>query len=178
MPAGWQRYMVDDEGKRLLTAAVSARMKELGRPDLDVQMRLLIQSQWRQLGASKVSAVYLPGKRDDDLMTPASIAVKQYVGAPGRDFEASVRAMVTDPVERFDTPIGPILRWVGQLRGKDEMSTINSRQVGYAIPLPGGNERRGLLFLAAVPFLDETDPRMVDALTELCDTIMETFRWR
>ncbi len=177
MPPGWQRYLVDDDGKRTFEARISARMKQLGRPDLDAQLRSLIEAQWRKLGATKVSAVYLPGHSEGAPMTPASIAVKQYVGAPGRDFEASVRALVSDPVERFDTPIGSILRWVGELRGKDQLSEVSSRQIGYGFPLPGESERRGLIFLAAVPYLADTDPLMVDALTEMCDTIMETFRW-
>lgn len=178
MPPGWDRYLVDEAGKQSFRAKISERMKELGRPDLDAQMRTLIENQWRRLGQTKVSALYLPGRRDDGVQMPASIAVKQYVGAPGRDFEASVRAMVSEPVVRVDTQIGPILRWVTEQRGRDELSEVNSRQIGYGFPLPGDGERRGMLFLAAVPFVTDTDPRLVDALTELCDSIMETFRWR
>lgn len=190
MPAGWQRYRVDDEGKRALTAQVSARMKALGRPDLDVEVRLLVAAQWRRLIETKVSAVYLPGPRDEGELTPASIAAIRHVAPKGKDFESSVRAMAGGPVERFETPAGLFLRWVAYGKGAGELESVKSRQIGYGMPLPAGRagagadagpegaERRGMIFLASIPYLPDTDPVMLEALTEMTDTIMETFRWR
>ncbi|GAB3603734.1 hypothetical protein [Microbacterium aureliae] len=177
MPPGWARYLVDDEGKQALIARTSARMRELSRPDLDAQARTLVEVQWRKLRAAGVTAVYLPGAADPVLPT-ASIAVRQHVAPAHIDFAGSLTAVTSAPVERFETQIGTVLRWVEEVRGEGEIAEIRSRQVGYGFPLPGPGERRGLVFLASTPYLDDTSADMVAALTERVDTIMETFRWR
>lgn len=176
MPPGWARYLVDDEGKRALLRQTSARMWELSRPDLDAQARTLVEGQWRKLIASGVTAVYLPVETTD-ILPPASIAVRQHSAQPGRTFEESIRAIAGAPVESFDTRIGRILRWRSEAQGAGDLSAIRTRQIGYGFALPG-SDRRGLVFVSAIPFPDGADPAMVEAMTELSDTIMETFRWR
>ncbi|WP_251451704.1 hypothetical protein [Microbacterium sp. Marseille-Q6648] len=177
MPPGWSRYLVDDEGKRALIAQISRRMRELSRPDLDAEARTLVEVQWRKLRSARITAIYLPGEGDEVLPT-ASIAVRQHAAPAGTDFAQSLRAVTSAPIETFDTPIGTVLRWVEETRGEGEIAEIRSRQIGYGFPLPGAGERRGLVFLAATPYLDDSSEDMVDALTERVDTIMETFRWR
>lgn len=177
MPPGWVRYLVDDEGKRALITQTSARMKDLSRPDLDAQARTLVEAQWRRLVQTGVTAVYLPVETTE-ILPPASIAVRQHVAPAGVSFEASLRTVAGSTLEAFDTRIGRILRWRSEAQGKGDLSSIRTRQIGYGIALPGGGDRRGLVFVAAIPFPDGADPVMVEAMTELSDTIMETFRWR
>lgn len=177
MPPGWSRYLADDEGKKALIAKTTARMKELGRPDLDAQARTLVEAQWRKLRATRVTAIYLPGDTSEPV-PPASIAVRQHVAGEGVDFHGSVRAMAGGAVESFDTPIGVISRWQSDTAGTGELAEVRSRQIGYAFAVPDADQRRGLIFLAAIPYPNDADPRMVTALTELMDTVMETFRWR
>lgn len=176
MPPGWARYLVDDEGKRALISQTSARMRDLSRPDLDAQARTLVEAQWRRLLRSGVTAVYLP-VQTTEVLPPASIAVRQHVAPAGMSFEASVRATADGTLEVFDTPLGRVLRWHSEARGKGDLAAIHTRQIGYGFGVPG-SDRRGLVFVAAIPFPDDAEPRMVEAMTELCDTIMETFRWR
>lgn len=176
MPPGWARYLIDDEGKRALIAQTSARMRELSRPDLDAQARTLVEAQWRRLVQTGVAAVYLPTSTNE-ILPPASIAVRQHSAKPGMDFEASVRSTAGVGVEVFETRIGRILRWRSEGQGTGDLSSVRTRSVGYAFAVPG-NDRRGLIFVAAIPFPDGADPQLVDAMTEMCDTIMETFRWR
>jgi hypothetical protein len=177
MPPGWSRYLVDDDGKRALIARTSERMRALSRPDLDAQARTLVEVQWRRLQRSGVTAVFLPGE-SDDVLPPSSIAVRQHVAPVGTAFADSVASFAAAALERFQTPIGPILRWVVDTPADGELSAIRSRNVGYGIPLPGEGQRRGLVFLVAIPYPQDADPRMVEAMTEAADTIMETFRWR
>ncbi|KRB38537.1 hypothetical protein [Microbacterium sp. Root180] len=176
MPPGWVRYLVDEEGKRALITQTSARMRELSRPDLDAQARTLVEAQWRRLVQTGVTAIYLPTS-SDEVLPPASIAVRQHVAKPGVDFDGSVRATAGAAVEAFDTRVGRILRWRSEAQGAGDLSSIRTRQVGYAFAMPG-HARRGLVFVAAIPFPDGADPAMIEAMTEMCDTIMETFRWR
>jgi len=178
MPPGWVRYLVDAEGKRALVARMTARMRELSRPDLDAQARTMIESYWRTLTKNRISAIYLPSDPSASGPMPLSIAVTQHMARPGTEFEASVRSFANAELESFDTRIGRIFRWVKDSRGADEFDGVRSRQIGYAFPLPGEGERRGVLFLSSVTYLDDTDPQLLALLTETSDTIMETFRWR
>jgi len=138
----------------------------------------MIERYWRSLTSGRISAIYLPSEPTEVGTLPLSIAVKQHMAPAGTEFEASVRTFAKSDLERFDTPIGVVFRWVKDLRGTDEMDGVWSRQIGYAFPLPGEGERRGVLFLSAVAFPSDTDPQVLALLTETSDTIMETFRWR
>lgn len=178
MPPGWRRVTVDDAGKKELIADVSARMRELGRPDLDAQARTLIEGQWRQLVLTKTNAVYLPGAQDEQTPLPLSIAVKQYSAPLASSFETSIRALAGTEVEEVHGPYGTILRWTKGQSGVDDLAEVRSQVVGYGFPLPGDNPQRGLLFLASIPYLVDTSAEMVEGLVALADTIMETFRWR
>lgn len=177
MPPGWVRYLVDADGKAALLAQATARMRQLSRPDYDAQMRSMVQSYWQTLARQRISAIYLPSETGDDAL-PLSIAVKQHAAPEGVAFEASLPALAKGPIERFDTPIGPVLRWQQDSRGRDEMAGVTSRQIGYGFPLPIPGDRRGMLFLASIAYPDDASPEAVALMTETADTIMETFRWR
>jgi hypothetical protein len=178
MPRGWVRYMIDEDGKRALTAQASARMRELSRPDLDAQARTMIASYWRTLVANRISAIYLPSDPGGGGV-PLSIAVKQHAAAEGAAFVDSLPALASGaPIEQFDTPIGVVLRWVKDTRGSGEFEGVLSRQIGYGFPLPAEGDRRGMVFLASIAHIDDSDPSNLELLTETSDTIMETFRWR
>lgn len=178
MPRGWVRYMVDDEGKRALVAQASARMRELSRPDLDAQARTMIENYWRTLTANRIAAIYLPSDPDGGGV-PLSIAVKQHAAAEGKVFADSLPALAAGAtIERFDTSIGVVHRWVKDSRGSGEFDGVMSRQIGYGFPLPADGDRRGMVFLASIAHLDDSDPSTLELLAETSDTIMETFRWR
>ncbi|MDY0908375.1 hypothetical protein [Microbacterium sp. CFBP9034] len=178
MPRGWVRYMIDAEGKSALIAQTSARMRELLRPDLDAQARTMIESYWRTLTANRISAIYLPSDPDGGGV-PLSIAVKQHAAAEGEAFADALPALAGGAtIERFDTPIGVVLRWVKDSRGSGEFEGVLSRQIGYGFPLPAEGDRRGMVFLASIAHLADSDPQSLELLTETSDTIMETFRWR
>lgn len=178
-PPGWTRYFVDDEGRKALTSRLSAQIRALGRPDLDVEARMLINQQWKQLQGRRVGAIYLPDTtHDDSAPLPMSFALIQHVAQAGRDFESSFRGMAHGRVEAFDTVIGRILRADSERRGKEELAEVIGRQIDYGIPLPGQGEGRGMIISVSITTLDETDPALVAGLAELSDTIVETFRWR
>jgi len=177
MPPGWVRYLVDADGKAALVAQATSRMRQLSRPDLDAQSRSMIQSYWQTLTRQRISAIYLPSDAGDDGL-PLSIAVKQHAAPEGVAFEASLPALAGASIERFETPVGVVLRWQKDSRGRDEMAGVTSRQIGYGFPLPNAGDRRGMVFLASIAYPDDAAPDAVALLTETSDTIMETFRWR
>jgi len=180
MPTGWRQFLVDDEGRAALTAQASRRFKDLGRPDLDVQVRMMVSEQWRKLQSARITAIYLPGPDERQTVLPVSIAVRQHQAPAGVGFEQSVRGMVgSAPVEVFQAPFGTVFRWMSGSTGSGELAEVRSTQIGYAMPLPGEEgERRGMLFFASIASLEDTDPQMLELLSEGVDTIMETFRWK
>ncbi len=178
-PPGWNRYLIDDEGRKALISRMSAQIRALGRPELDLEVRMLINQQWKQLQTRRVGAVYLPeATADESAPLPMSFALTQHRARPGVDFEASFRAMAQGRVEAFDTAIGRILRAESERRGKDELSEVIGRQVDYGIGLPIAGDGRGMIISCSITTLDDTDSDVVAGLVELSDTIVETFRWR
>lgn len=200
MPPGWKRYTVDVEGKRALVSVLSDRMKEAGRPDLDAQSRTMVESQWRQLEKSRATAVYLPGRRDDDLVMPMSIATRQFVAPRGKDFALALHEFAKVEPERIEVPWGEAFRWTSVQSGRGELAEVRARMLGYGFPLPAaeaddhavqdeprgpseepgqsGPTGRGILFLSSISYLDETPTELVDGLVAVSDSIMDTFRWR
>lgn len=178
MPPGWARYLIDATGKKALLARTTARMRDLSRPDLDAQARTMIESYWRTLLANRISAIYLPTEAEQGPAAPLSIAAKQHAAVPGSPFADSLSSIANAPIERFETPIGEIHRWQSDVRGSGEFEGVHSRRIGYGFPFPLPGDRRGMVFLASVAYVDETDTEVVSLLTETSDTIMETFRWR
>lgn len=177
MPPGWSQYRVDDEGRKQFIAKVSARMKQLGQPELDVRLRMLATAQWRRLEQTRTHSIYLADREVEGLThLPLSIAVRQQVGQTG--FAEGLRSLTTAEIVTFDTAIGPILRWESTKPGEGELAGITVRSVGYGFPLPEENPRRGLVFSVSLPYPDDADPLLVDAAIELADSIMETFRWQ
>lgn len=178
LPDGWSRYRVNAEGRREFRARAMQRMRALGRPDLDVQVRLLIDEQWRELERSHSYAVYLPDRETVAWRPPVSIAVRKLAAVEGREFESAVRERYNVVPETLTTPIGPLLRWRSTHRGSGDWAEVQTVTLGYGFPAPAVRSRLGLVFVAVMPHPDDVDPAIIEGSVELIDTIMETFRWR
>lgn len=184
-PPGWQRFMADEVGKHAMISQLSSRMREANRPDLDAQARTLVEVQWRQLQKAKATAVYLPGARDDDTMTPMSIATRQFVAPPGIEFATALRDFAKTDLERVEVPWGEVFRWTSVQSGRKELKDVQARMLGYGFPVPGmpapapgAPGARGIVFLTSIPYLGDTDPELIQGLIDISDAIMDTFRWR
>jgi len=179
MPPGWSRYRVDEEGRKQFMAKLGARMKELGHPELDVRLRMLAGTQWRRLEQTRTHSVYLPDREVEGLVSlPVSIALRQHVAPVGVLFGDALRDLTSARIDVNDTAIGPIRRWQADRRGEGATEGITNRALGYGFALPNADDRRGLVFTASIPYPDDAAVVLVDAATELVDTIMETFRWQ
>ncbi|MCP2635104.1 hypothetical protein K0817_000810 [Microbacterium sp. HD4P20] len=179
MPPGWSQYRVDEAGRARFMEKLSARMKQIGNPELDVRLRMLANAQWRRLEQTRTHSVYFPDREIDGLAhLPLSLAVRQHVAPSGTVFADGLGSLTTTAIETYDTATGPIQRWQSEKAGSDDMAGITTRAVGYGFAVPGADGRRGLVFLATIPYPDDADPVLVEGATELVDSIMETFRWR
>lgn len=179
LPPGWSQYRVDPDGRAQFMAKLSARMKQIGNPELDIRLRMLANAQWRQLEQTRTHSVYLADRDVEGLaQLPVSIAVTQHMAPAGTTFVESLGPLARVPVETIDTAIGPIRRWQRVRVGDGETAGITTRTLGYGFVLPDGDDRRGLVFVASIPHPDDADDQLVEGAAELVDTIMETFRWR
>lgn len=179
LPPGWSRYRVDDDGRKAFIAKLSARMKQVGDPELDVRLRMLASAQWRRLEQTRTHSVYFPDREVQGLAhLPLSLAVRQHVAPPDVEFADDLTTLTRAAIETYDTAIGPIQRWESETRGSDDTAGMTTRALGYGFALPGVDGRRGLVFTGTVPYPDDADPVIVEGATELMDSIMETFRWR
>lgn len=178
VPPGWRRFTADLEGKQQLIALASAKLKPLGRPDLDGQVRTLIEQQWSRLSALRADAVYMPGDDEGAPVTPMTLAVLRQVAPAGRTFADRVRSIAGTEPTPIETPLGTVLRWETSQRSTGELEGTSSRLAGYGIPVPGERPDRGAVLLASIPYPNDADRALVDGLVELADTIAETFRWR
>ncbi|MDF2919358.1 MAG: hypothetical protein K0S70_3575 [Microbacterium sp.] len=179
LPPGWSRYRVDEDGRKQFIAKLSARLKQVGDPELDVRLRMLANAQWRRLEQTRTHSVYFPDREIDGLAhLPLSLAVRQHVAPAGTAFADDLGSLTRAAIETYDTAIGPIQRWQSDKAGSDDTAGITTRALGYGFGLPGSDGRRGLVFLATIPYPDDADPVIVEGATELVDSIMETFRWR
>lgn len=179
MPPGWSQYPVNDEGRARFLAKLSTRMKELGNPELHVRVRMLAASQWRRLEQTRTHSVYFADREIEGLAhLPVSLAVTQRVFPVGATFATGLTTLTNAGIETFDTAIGSVQRWVTETRGADDLAGSVTRTIGYGFGLPGADDRRGLVFVASIPYPDDADPLLVDGATELVDSMMETFRWQ
>ena len=178
VPPGWRRFTADLEGKQQLIALASAKLKPLGRPDIDAQVRTMIEQQWTRLAALRADGVYMPGDGEDDPVTPMTLAVLRQVARPGTTFADRVQELARTAPTSIETPLGVVHRWETTERSTGELEGSSSRIIGYGFPVPGARPDRGAVLLVSIPYPNDADREIVDALVELADTIAETFRWR
>ncbi|MBO1770272.1 hypothetical protein [Agrococcus sp. TF02-05] len=178
-PPGWRHYPVDDRGRAALLRDIAERAKLVGRPDVDAALRRKAREQFDGLRQSRGVAMYVPGAEATAASgMPMSVVASRWLAPAGTPLEADVRARAGAEVVRIDMPHGTVLRWVVDRDGASTREGVLTRTVSYVHPEPGDDARRGILLTAGILHLgtDETD-RMADALVELADAIVETFRW-
>ena len=176
---GWRHYPVDDRGRAALLRDIAERAKLVGRPDVDAALRRRAREQFDGLRQSRGVAMYVPGaEATAESGMPMSVVASRWLAPAGTPLEADVRARAGAEVVRIDMPHGTVLRWVVDRDGASTREGVLTRTVSYVHPEPGDDARRGILLTAGILHLDtdETD-RMADALVELADAIVETFRW-
>ncbi|QCR20115.1 hypothetical protein C1N71_12235 [Agrococcus sp. SGAir0287] len=178
VPPSWRRFTADEAGRRSLEAALTERLRPHGRPDVEGLARSMVRAQWRRLEQQRAFAISMPIDPSIEGGTPISIVVMPWASRSG-DLETDLRARVSSDVERIETEVGPVLRWIQEVAPSDEAGDAPSRHISYLFPFPIPDARRGALVRAAIvhPGVEEGGPAL-EAFTRLVDSIAETFRWR
>ncbi len=179
-PPDWGRFPATTEGRDALTALLSARFREVGRPDLYGEARAAVNRQWARMAAVDVMEVFMPVTPTHDGGTPMTIAASPWVA--NGDFETDLRARAgaERSVERLESAeSGTLYRWVAERTAPDGMTGLHAREISYVAPFPGAAPRRGLLLMCSVVHVGvEESGAALDAFTTLADAIVSTLRWR
>ncbi|WP_019181659.1 hypothetical protein [Microbacterium yannicii] len=121
-PPDWGRFPATPDGRAELIRLVSARFREVGRPDLYAETRTMVSRQWARMERTNVMEIFMPIEPPQEGGTPMSIAASPWVAT--RNFETDLRgrAGAERAVERLDVPdLGTLYRWTAERAGPDEM---------------------------------------------------------
>jgi hypothetical protein len=179
-PPDWGRFPATPDGRAELIRLVSARFREVGRPDLYAETRTMVSRQWARMERTNVMEIFMPIEPPQEGGTPMSIAASPWVAAGDFETDLRGRAGAERAVERLDVPdLGTLYRWTAERAGPDEMEGLKARELSYVAPFPGPSPQRGLLLMCSIVHLgvEESGPAL-EAFTDLADSIVSTLRWR
>lgn len=179
LPDGWEELPADRAGVEELIRRTSEVFRSQHRPDLDAQMRTLLELAYRKMQQAKVFALYLQTSARD-VPLPMSIAASVVTGPLGGTLDRQVAQLMRDKGAEFLTDDRSILRWEAAVSPRAEVDGAAAHVVDYLIPIPGAERRRALQFTTTIPLPGETDTDLrplVDGLTQLSDLLISTFTW-
>lgn len=178
-PPGWAEYGVDEGAERDLLVRTRAKIKPLGRPDLDFSLTSSIKSAFRQLRSREAIALYLPSELAGDAILPMSITASRLVDPLGGPLDARITEIFRDYGGEFLGDDRSIVRWRRLHRSLEGLPGLSDEQVNYAIPVPGTGRRMALLLSTSII----QDPAgsisqdSIDLMVALSDSIIGTFTW-
>lgn len=188
-PPGWRR-VAPEEITGELTELAAQRLKDLGRPDLLLQLRSLAAEQRRSMLGANVLEAYLPPLAEHHAL-PAVLTVSTFVLPAGVDWgQALTRLARGASIAIADFAETAMWVWTREERFVDrEQPVIRSRARHFVVPVPEGGDRptRALQFVFTVldpganPDRQDVDATSeilpTDAMLEVADLILSTLRW-
>ena len=178
-PPGWAEYGVDEGAERDLLVRTRAKIKPLGRPDLDFSITASIKSAFRQLRSRDAFALYLPSEVSEDAILPMSITASRLVDPLGGPLDGQITAVFRDHGGEFLGDDRNIVRWRRVHRSLEGLPGLSDQQVNYAIPVMGTGRRMALLLSTSII----QDPAgsisedSIEMMVALSDSIVGTFTW-
>ncbi|MHC2999887.1 hypothetical protein OB08_12255 [Microbacterium sp. HJ5] len=149
------------------------------RPDLDAQMRTLLEVAYRKMKQARVFALYLQTSARD-VPLPMSITASTVSGQLGGTLDRQVARLVRENGAQFLTDDRSILRWEAAVGSRAEADGAAAHVVDYLIPIPGSERRSALQFTTTIPLPADHGPELaplIDGLTQLSDLLISTFTW-
>lgn len=178
-PPGWAEYGVDEDAERDLLVRTRAKIKPLGRPDLDFSITSSIKSSFRQLRSRDAFALYLPSELAGDAVLPMSITASRLVDPLGGPLDGRITEIFRDHGGEFLGDDRNIVRWRRVHRTLDGLPGLSDEQVNYAIPVTGTGRRMALLLSTSIirDPAGSIDEDSIELMVELSDSIVGTFTW-
>ncbi|ANJ27895.1 hypothetical protein [Agromyces aureus] len=182
LPQGWEALPADRHGVGELIRRTSAVLKAAHRPDLDVEMRNLLEFSLKKMQTARAFAIYLQTQVDGDeaMPMPMSITASVVEGQLGGTLDRQVGALFREQGAAFLRDDQTIVRWEADVAGRGELRGTTSKVQSYLIPVPGSGRRRAVQFTTTIPLPanpDREDEQVAEALGELSDLVISTFEW-
>ena len=180
LPTGWVQRPADRESIRLLIERTSDVFRSQHRPDLDSQMRGILEQAYRKMQQGRVFALYLQEDVAPEDVLPMSITAALIDGQLGGTLDRQVAGLFRDRDADFLGEDRQIVRWQADTVNDGEFAGSTARVVNYLIPVPGTGRRTALAFTTTIPApaaRDAEDDEFIDHLTMLSDTVLSTFAW-
>ncbi|GAA1941692.1 hypothetical protein [Agromyces allii] len=182
LPQGWEELPADREGVGELIKRTSAVLRAGHRPDLDVEMRNLLESSAKKMQAARAFAIYLQTETADSdaFPMPMSITASVVEGQLGGTLDRQVGALFRENGAQFLRDDQTVVRWEVEVAGKGDLRGASSKVLDYLIPIPGSGRRRALQFTTSIPLPanpDAEDEQVAAALVDLSDLVISTFEW-
>jgi len=179
-PAGWVRHEVDESSERELLARSREKFKRMHRPELDLELTMLVKSSFRQMRTKDVFALYLPTDVREDGLVPMSITGSVLRDPAGGSLDSHIAHLFRTQGAVFLDERRSTVRWEREYKRLSNLPDATNLQINYAVSVPGTGRRQALLFTTSIvgsasePFDDDT----LDALRTMSDVIIGTFSWQ
>jgi hypothetical protein len=179
LPDGWEQLPADRAGVDELIRRTSNVFREQHRPELDVEMRTMLEIAYRKMLQANAFALYLQTDAVDAPL-PMSIVASVVEGQFGGTLDRQVAQLRRDRSAEFLTDDRSILRWEAEVAARKDVEGAGAHVVDYLIPVPGTQRRRALQFTTTIPVpvgVDVDVRPVVEGLVQLSDLLISTFTW-
>ena len=179
LPDGWEELPADRTGVEELIRRTSAVFKAQHRPELDAEMRTLLERAYRRMKQANAFALYLQTSASD-VPLPFSIVASVVTGQLGGTLDRQVARLFRENGAEFLTDDRSIVRWEASVAGTKEVEGTAAHVIDYLIPVPGTERRTALQFTTTIPVPAASGVDLqpvVEGLTHLSDLLISTFTW-
>lgn len=179
LPDGWEQLPADRAGVEELIRRTSAVFRAQHRPELDAQMRTMLEVAHRKMVQANAFALYLQTAAVETPL-PMSIVASVVEGQLGGTLDRQVAQLFRDKGAEFLTDDRSILRWEADVAPRKEVEGTAAHVIDYLIPVPGTQRRRALQLTTTIPVPTGVDidvRPVVEGLVHLSDLLISTFTW-
>lgn len=180
LPEGWEEIPADRAGVDELIRRTSGVFRAQHRPELDAEMRTLLELAYRKMQQANAFALYLQTSPATEASLPMSIVASVTEGQFGGTLDRQVAQLHRDRGAEFLTDDRSIVRWEAPVSPRKEVEGAGAHVVDYLIPVPGSGRRKALQFTTTIPVpagIDIDVQPVVEALVLLSDLLISTFTW-
>ena len=179
LPAGWERLPADRSTIDRLLKQAKEKFQAANRPDLDAQMRILLEGMYRKFATAQIQSIFMTTE-SENFPIPLSITCRTHSAEGSENLDAQVVDILRNKGGDFLGDDKGILRWEAKQIQEvmDEQVSINV--INYLIPVPGTKRTKALHFASTVilpPAGQEDHELTVADIVTLSDAIIATFAW-
>lgn len=179
LPEGWEELAADRSGIEALMTRTSRVFREQHRPDLDAQMRTLLELAYRKLRSAGAHKIYLHTSAEH-MPLPMSIVATVMTEEDGGTLDRQVTSLFQHHGAAFLRDDRTIVRWEKRLDPQRNVDDATSTIVDYLVPVPETGRKRALQLTTTIIHpeqLTEEDEAVIDQLKYLSDVLVSTFMW-